>query len=137
MQRPDDTCKDPSSRKQYLTAGSGLRRLIRNSSASRPQGPFGSVRMSSYKERDPTWHGFGTSHRRPDTLESAGRSVIATHPARNAQQPDSAYQTGKRIEKRILPSFGHLPFAALDADRVGAWKASLATSGLKPASVNS
>ncbi len=58
-------------------------------------------------------------------------------PTWNAQHPDSAYQTGKRIEKRILPFFGHLPFAALDADRVGAWKAGLATSGLKPASVNS
>jgi integrase len=58
-------------------------------------------------------------------------------PTWKAQHPDSAYQTGKRIEKRILPFFGYLPFAALDADRVGAWKASLATSGLKPASVNS
>jgi hypothetical protein len=58
-------------------------------------------------------------------------------PTWKAQHPDSAYQTGKRIEKRILPSFGHLPFAALDADRVGAWKASLVGSGLKPASVNS
>ena len=58
-------------------------------------------------------------------------------PTWKAQHPDSAYQTGKRIEKRILPFFGHLPFATLDADRVGAWKASLAGSGLKPASVNS
>jgi integrase len=58
-------------------------------------------------------------------------------PTWKAQHPDSAYQTGKRIEKRILPFFGHLPFAALDADRVGVWKAGLAGSGLKPASVNS
>jgi integrase len=54
-----------------------------------------------------------------------------------AQHPDSAYQTGKRIEKRILPIFGNLPFAALDADRIGAWKASLVAAGLKPSSVNS
>jgi len=58
-------------------------------------------------------------------------------PTWKAQHPDSAYQTGKRIEKRILPFFGHLSFTALDADRVGAWKASLAGCGLKPASVNS
>src|SRR6266704_2916997 len=58
-------------------------------------------------------------------------------PTWKAQHPDSAYQTGKRIEKRILPFFGNLPFAALDADRVGAWRASLAGSGLKPATVNS
>src|SRR6266540_76767 len=46
-------------------------------------------------------------------------------PTWKAQHPDSAYQTGKRIEKRILPTLGNLPFAALDADRIGAWKASL------------
>jgi hypothetical protein len=32
---------------------------------------------------------------------------------------------GKRVEKRILPAFGNLPFVALDADRIGAWKARL------------
>jgi integrase len=58
-------------------------------------------------------------------------------PTWKAQHPDSAYQTGKRIEKRILPFFGNRPFAALDADLVGAWKAHLARSGLKASSVNS
>ena len=58
-------------------------------------------------------------------------------PTWKAQHPDSAYQTGKRIERRILPFFGHRPFTALDADLIGAWKASLAGSGLKAASVNS
>jgi integrase len=58
-------------------------------------------------------------------------------PTWKAQHPDSAYQTGKRIEKWILPAFGALPFASIDADRVGAWKASLAGSGLKPSTVNS
>jgi hypothetical protein len=58
-------------------------------------------------------------------------------PTWKAQHPDSAYQTGKRIEKRILPTLGNTPFAALDADRIGAWKASLVAAGLKPSSVNS
>ena len=58
-------------------------------------------------------------------------------PTWKAQHPDSSYQTGKRIEKRMLPTFGNLPFAALDADRIGAWKASLVADGLKPSSVNS
>jgi integrase len=58
-------------------------------------------------------------------------------PTWKAQHPDSAYQTGKRIEKRILPIFGSTPFAAMDSDRIGAWKANLAGSGLKPSSVNS
>jgi integrase len=52
------------------------------------------------------------------------------------QHPDSAYSVGKRIEKWILPTFGNLPFAALDADRIGAWKASLVAEGLKPTTVN-
>jgi len=58
-------------------------------------------------------------------------------PTWKAQHPDSAYQTGKRIEKRILPTLGNVPFVALDADRIGAWKASLVAAGLKPSSVNS
>jgi integrase len=58
-------------------------------------------------------------------------------PTWKAQHPDSSYQTGKRIEKRILPAFGSIPFAALDADRIGAWKARLVAAGLKPATVNS
>jgi hypothetical protein len=58
-------------------------------------------------------------------------------PTWKAQHPDSAYQTSKRVEKRILPFLGNLPFVMLDADRLGAWKANLAGSGLKPSSVNS
>jgi integrase len=58
-------------------------------------------------------------------------------PTWSGQHPESAYQTGKRVEKRILPFFGNLPFAALDADQIGAWKASLAGVGLKPATINS
>jgi integrase len=58
-------------------------------------------------------------------------------PTWKAQHPDSSYQTGKRIEKRILPTFGSIPFAALDADRIGAWRARLVADGLKPATVNS
>src|SRR6266540_1132510 len=51
--------------------------------------------------------------------------------------PKAAETVRKRIEKRILPTLGNLPFAALDADRIGAWKASLVAAGLKPSSVNS
>jgi integrase len=58
-------------------------------------------------------------------------------PTWKAQHPGSSYQTGKRTEKRILPVFGNLRFAALDADRIGAWKAQLVAAGLKPATVNS
>jgi integrase len=57
-------------------------------------------------------------------------------PTWKAQHPDSAYCVGKRIEKRILPTFGNLPFAALDSDRVGTWKAQLVAEGLKPTTVN-
>jgi hypothetical protein len=57
-------------------------------------------------------------------------------PTWKAQHPDSAYCVGKRLEKRILPAFGNLPFATLDADRIGAWKAQLTAEGLKPTTVN-
>jgi len=57
-------------------------------------------------------------------------------PTWKAQHPDSAYSVGKRIEKWILPAFGNIPFAALDADRIGAWKAHLVGAGLKPTIVN-
>jgi len=57
-------------------------------------------------------------------------------PTWKGQHPDSAYSVGKRIEKWTLPAFGNLSFAALDADRIGAWKANLVASGLKPTSVN-
>ena len=57
-------------------------------------------------------------------------------PTWRAQHPDSAYCVGKRIEKRILPAFGDIPFAALDADRIGAWKAELVSESLKPSTVN-
>jgi len=50
--------------------------------------------------------------------------------------PRLRHSVGKRIEKWILPTFGNLPFAALDADRIGAWKASLVAEGLKPTTVN-
>jgi hypothetical protein len=45
-------------------------------------------------------------------------------------------RVGKRTEKRILATFGNTPFAAMDADQIGAWKASLVTDGLEPATVN-
>lgn len=57
-------------------------------------------------------------------------------PTWSGQHPDSAYCVGKRIEKRILPTFANIPFAGLDADQIGAWKARLVADGLKPATVN-
>jgi hypothetical protein len=57
-------------------------------------------------------------------------------PTWKAQHPDSAYNVGKRIEKWILPVFGNIPFAALDADRIGCWKPRLLADGLQPSTVN-
>jgi hypothetical protein len=54
-------------------------------------------------------------------------------PIWKAQHPDSAYQTGKRIEKRILPTLGNLPFAALDADRIARGKPAWSPPGSNPA----
>jgi integrase len=82
-----------------------------------------------------------------DDLPAADRGKAATllgdyiantwWPTWKAQHPDSAYNIGKRIEKWILPAFGNVPFAALDADQIGAWKARLLANGLRPSTVNS
>ncbi len=50
--------------------------------------------------------------------------------------PHSAYLYGKRIEKRILPTFGDLRFIDLDADRVGDWKAKMVAEGLAAQTIN-
>src|SRR6266536_5875607 len=50
--------------------------------------------------------------------------------------PHSAYLYGKRIEKRILPAFGNLRFADLDADRIGDWKAKMVAEGLAAQTIN-
>jgi hypothetical protein len=50
--------------------------------------------------------------------------------------PHSAHLYGKRIEKRILPTFGNLRFADLDADRIGDWKARMVAEGLAAQTIN-
>ena len=51
-------------------------------------------------------------------------------PAWKGQHPSSEYGTGKKVEKRILPTFGDVPLADLDASTIGAWKAATAAEGL-------
>jgi hypothetical protein len=50
--------------------------------------------------------------------------------------PHSAYLYGKRIEKRVLPTFANVRFIDLDADRVGDWKAKLIAEGLAAQTIN-
>jgi integrase len=50
--------------------------------------------------------------------------------------PHSAYLYGKRIEKRILPAFGHARFIDLDADLIGDWKAKMLAEGLTAQTIN-
>jgi hypothetical protein len=50
--------------------------------------------------------------------------------------PHSAYLYGKRIEKRILPAFGNLRFADLDAELIGDWKAKMLAEELAPQTIN-
>jgi integrase len=57
-------------------------------------------------------------------------------PAWKGQHPSSEYGTRRKVEKRILPTFGDVPLADLDASTIGAWKAAMAAEGLKPRSVN-
>jgi integrase len=86
----------------------------------------------------------------PPTLEDESPDPVGTAKARTlfgdyvttvwwltwkAQHPDSAYCVGNASRSGSSPRSG-TPFAAMDADQIGAWKASLVTDGLKPATVN-
>ena len=46
-------------------------------------------------------------------------------PAWKDQHPSSEYGTRKKLEKRILPTFGDIPVGELDASTIGAWKAAM------------
>jgi hypothetical protein len=57
-------------------------------------------------------------------------------PAWKDQHPSSEYGTRKKVEKRILPTFGDIPIGELDASTVGAWKAAMVAEGLAARTVN-
>jgi integrase len=57
-------------------------------------------------------------------------------PAWKDQHPSSEYGTRKKVEKRILPTFGDIPLGDLDASTIGAWKAAMVAEGLRPRTVN-
>jgi integrase len=57
-------------------------------------------------------------------------------PAWKDQHPSSEYGTRKKVEKRILPTFGDIPLGELDASTIGAWKAAMVAEGLSPRTVN-
>ena len=51
-------------------------------------------------------------------------------PAWKDQHPTSEYGTRKKVEKRILPTFGDLPLGELDPSTIGAWKAAMVAERL-------
>jgi Phage integrase SAM-like domain len=57
-------------------------------------------------------------------------------PSWKDQHPSSEYGTRKKVEKRILPTFGDIPLGDLDASTIGAWKAAMVAEGLRPRTVN-
>jgi hypothetical protein len=57
-------------------------------------------------------------------------------PAWKDQHPTSEYGTRKKVEKRILPSFGNIPLGDLDPSTIGAWKAAMVAERLSPQTVN-
>src|SRR4029453_6191350 len=57
-------------------------------------------------------------------------------PAWKDQHPTSEYGTRKKVEKRILPTFGDIPLGDLDASTIGAWKAAMVAERLSPQTVN-
>jgi Phage integrase SAM-like domain len=57
-------------------------------------------------------------------------------PAWKDQHPASEYGTRKKVEKRILPTFGDLPLGELDPSTIGKWKAAMVAEGLTARTVN-
>jgi len=57
-------------------------------------------------------------------------------PAWKDQHPTSEYGTRKKVEKRILPTFGDIPLGDLDPSTIGAWKAAMVAERLSPQTVN-
>jgi Phage integrase SAM-like domain len=57
-------------------------------------------------------------------------------PAWKDQHPTSEYGTRKKVEKRILPTFGDIPLIDLDASTIGAWKSAMLAEQLSPQTVN-
>jgi integrase len=57
-------------------------------------------------------------------------------PAWKDQHPTSEYGTRKKVEKRILPTFGDIPLRDLDASTIGAWKSAMLAEQLSPQTVN-
>jgi integrase len=57
-------------------------------------------------------------------------------PAWKDQHPASEYGTRKKVEKRILPTFGNLPLGELDPSTIGRWKAAMVAEGLTARTVN-
>jgi hypothetical protein len=53
-------------------------------------------------------------------------------PAWKDEHPSSEYGCRKKVEKRILPSFGDVPLGDLEATTVRAWKAARIAEGLAP-----
>ena len=53
-------------------------------------------------------------------------------PAWKDQHPTSEYGTRKKVEKRILPTFGDIPLIDLDASTIGAWKSTMLADQLSP-----
>ena len=58
-------------------------------------------------------------------LYCSGGIVCAEGPAWKDQHPTSEYGTRKKLEKRILPTFGDIPLGDLDASTIGAWKSAM------------
>jgi integrase len=77
-----------------------------------------------------------------DDVTEKARTLVGEYvttkwwPAWRDQHSHTEYTTRKKVERRILPTFGDVPLGELDASTVGAWKATMVAEGLAPSSVN-
>jgi hypothetical protein len=74
----------------------------------------------------------------PERAQTLFGEYVTTRwwPAWKDQHPSSEYGTRKKVEKRILPTFGDIPLGELDPSTIGKWKAAMVAEGLTARTVN-
>jgi integrase len=83
-----------------------------------------------------------TFHQQQAALGDAARQPLGQYvrdtwwPRWQHDHPGSAYATKKKLNKRILPTFGDTPLADLDADAIARWQTSMLTEQLSPRTIN-
>ena len=108
----------------------------------RSAGIFPTLRRAEAERRAIERHGREPLPRPTEPDPAKARTLFGEYvtsrwwPAWRDQHPASEYGTRKKVEKRILPTFGDIPLDELDPSTIGRWKAAMVAEGLTARTVN-